>query len=90
MWQSHTASLCIAATTLTVQVRAARLSGDCSMAMEARRGHLPMPGYEKACAKRRAQISVSMQPHCKHAALAHVLSCLDECYQDTAPFSRPP
>ena len=60
------------------------------MDMEAARGRWPLPGYEKACVKRRAQLSVSMLPHCKHTALAHVLSCLEECYQDTEPFVRPP
>ena len=78
------------ATKLDMQVRAARLSGDCSMSMEAQRGIWPTPGYEKACVKRRAQLSVAMLPHCKLTAPAHVLSCLEECYQDTEPFSRPP
>lgn len=60
------------------------------MSMEAQRSNLPLPGYEKACARRRAQLSLSMLPHCKLTAVAHVLGVLDECYQDTEPFARPP
>ena len=60
------------------------------MKMEMARGNLPWPGYEKACVRRRAELSVSSMQHCKLASLAAVLSNFDACYNDTAPFSRPP
>lgn len=73
-----------------VQIRAARLSGDCSMAMELARGRMPLPGYEKACVRRRAELSVKSMPQCRLSALAAVLSNFDDCYNDTDPFARPP
>lgn len=75
---------------LGMQIRAARLSGDCSMWMEFKRGNLPWPGYEKACVRRRAELSVASMSHCKLSSLAAVLSNFDACYNDTTPFSRPP
>lgn len=73
-----------------LQIRAARLSGDCSMAMELARGNVPLPGYEKACVRRRAELSVKSMPQCRLSALAAVLSNFDACYNDTDPFVRPP
>eukprot|EP00959_Pyramimonas_sp_CCMP1952_P061654 1288516-Pyramimonas_sp.AAC.1 len=42
------------------------------------------------CAKRRAELSVNMNPHCKGKAKNAVESVFDVCFKDTAPFERLP
>lgn len=46
------------------EVRAAALSGDCSFGAEASRGNWGLRAQAQACARRRAALSVAMNPAC--------------------------
>ena len=46
------------------EVRAAALSGDCSFGAEAARGNWGLRAQAQACARRRAALSVAMNPAC--------------------------
>jgi inner membrane protease ATP23 len=73
------------------EVRAASLSGDCSFKNEAMRGHWALGGQHQACVKRRAELSVAMNPHCGGGrARAAVEAAFKDCFADTAPFDRRP
>jgi inner membrane protease ATP23 len=75
------------------EVRAASLSGDCSFANEVMRGHAGVRGQHQACARRRAALSVAMNPACvggPREAEAAVDRVFDACFADTAPFDRIP
>ena len=74
------------------QVRAANLSGDCSFGQELLRGNLGFVAQQQACVRRRAELSVAMNPACggRGAARAAVDACFADCYRDTAPFERAP
>ena len=50
------------------EVRAANLSGDCHMKQEWLRGNLGVLKQHQACVKRRAELSVAMNPLCAGAA----------------------
>ena len=72
------------------QIRAANLSGDCHFSQEMARGNL-MNGFYKQhqrCVKRRALLSVEMNPHCqgKNATRA-IEKVFNTCFYDTAPFA---
>jgi hypothetical protein len=49
------------------QIRAANLSGDCALGMEFMRGNLSeaLVGQHKRCVRRRALLSVSLNPYCQ-------------------------
>ena len=74
------------------QVRAANLSGDCNWRMEFDRGNFNFTGQQRACVRRRAELSVAMNPSCQGigAARAAIDGCFDACIADTAPFDREP
>lgn len=74
------------------EIRAASLSGDCSFKMELLRGNLALRGQHQKCVKRRAELSVGMNPHCARPGQAKqaVEKVFDACFQDTAPFDRRP
>lgn len=74
------------------EIRAAGLSGDCDWKNELARGNLSLRAQYQACIKRRAELSVAMNPHCggKLGAKMAVEKAFDECYPDTAPFDRRP
>lgn len=43
----------------------------------------------QACVRRRAELSVAMNPHCgPKMAKAAVDKVFDQCFKDTAPFDR--
>ncbi len=73
-------------------MRAANLSGDCSFSQELLRGNLGLVAQQQSCVRRRAELSVAMNPACSGigAARAAVTACFDDCYRDTAPFDRAP
>ncbi len=75
-----------------LQVRAANLSGDCSFSQELLRGNYGLRAQQQACVRRRAELSVAMNPACAAlgAARAAVDGCFADCYRDTAPFDRVP
>lgn len=74
------------------EIRAASLSGDCNFNMELMRGNLGIKGQHQKCVQRRAELSVSMNPHCARPgqAKAAVKAVFDSCFADTAPFDRRP
>ncbi|KAL4442397.1 hypothetical protein ABPG77_004981 [Micractinium sp. CCAP 211/92] len=73
------------------EIRAAALSGDCNFKMELLRGNVALRGQFRKCVRRRAELSVSMNPFCKGPrAAAAVDAVFDGCLQDTAPFDRIP
>ena len=74
------------------EVRAASLSGDCKFRMEAMRGHFGLKAHHQECVRRRAELSVAMNPYCggPKAAKAAVDKAFAPCFADTAPFDRRP
>ncbi|GIL72363.1 hypothetical protein Vretimale_4144 [Volvox reticuliferus] len=75
------------------EIRAANLSGDCSLLQELLRGNLPLlplgwAAQQRACVARRAALSVAMNPACDghDAAAAVVEEMMPACLADTAPF----
>ncbi|GLC36051.1 hypothetical protein PLESTF_001253300 [Pleodorina starrii] len=74
------------------EIRAANLSGDCSLLQELLRGNLPLlplgwAAQQRACVARRAALSVAMNPACgtREAAAAVVAEMMPACLADTAP-----
>tara|TARA_B110000208_G_scaffold131839_1_gene159732 strand:+ start:108 stop:644 length:537 start_codon:yes stop_codon:yes gene_type:complete len=76
------------------EIRAAALSGDCGWKQELLRGQLRNSfvgsgaGGARRCARRRATLSVSLNPHCGGArgAQSAVDGVFEECLRDRAPF----
>ena len=74
-----------------MQVRAANLSGDCQFGHEWNRGNFGLKGQHQTCVRRRAQLSVAMNPNCKGIrAKAAVDAAFPPCFEDTSPFDRIP
>ena len=77
------------------EIRAAHLSGDCSLNRELNRGNITPLSFSSQgarCVRRRAQLSVAMHPGCpdeKTARLA-VDRAWASCYADRAPFDEHP
>lgn len=75
------------------EIRAANLSGDCALGMEFMRGNLSeaLVGQHKRCVRRRALLSVSLNPYCQDGkAEAAVSAMMKKCFRDTDPFPRVP
>ncbi|KAL6772096.1 hypothetical protein ACKKBG_A28920 [Auxenochlorella protothecoides x Auxenochlorella symbiontica] len=74
------------------EIRAASLSGDCNYRMEVMRGNFSLQKQHQVCVRRRAELSVGMNPHCRgpSEAAAAVDAVFDRCFRDTAPFDRRP
>ncbi len=51
--------------TFLVQIRASSLSGECGILHEAFRGHFKLHGGHQDCVKRRATLSLQMNPACQ-------------------------
>jgi inner membrane protease ATP23 len=78
---------------LLLQIRAANLSGDCSFYQEFVRGNLSeaMVGQHKRCVRRRALLSVSLNPHCQGGKAEQAVGdMMKHCFRDTDPFPRTP
>lgn len=74
-----------------LQVRAAALSGDCTLWSEFLRGNFGIQKQFQACVRRRANLSVQGNPHCKgEKCKAAVDLVMESCLADTAPFDRLP
>lgn len=73
------------------EIRAASLSGDCNFKQELMRGNYGLRKQHQVCVRRRAELSMSMNPSCKglRGRLA-VDKVFDACLKDTAPFDRIP
>jgi len=72
------------------EIRAATLSGDCAWKQEAFRGNFGIQAQLQHCARRRAELSVNMNPYCKGRAKTAVDAAFPVCFKDTAPFDRLP
>lgn len=68
------------------EIRAAALSGECRPLHELFRGNIKFGGGYADCVKRRAALSISMNPHCQKDATAVVDSVFKKCYMDSKPF----
>ena len=73
------------------EIRAANLSGDCSFGREFDRGRvgpLSVAAAGERCVRRRAELSVAMNPACPNAdaAAGAVERAWKTCYADTAPW----
>lgn len=80
--------------TRATQIRAANLSGDCTLAQEFLRGNATadtLVGKHKRCVRRRALFSVALNPHCQGAkAEQAVAEMMPKCLRDTDPWPRVP
>eukprot|EP00658_Telonema_sp_P-2_P049388 TRINITY_DN3755_c0_g1_i1.p1 TRINITY_DN3755_c0_g1~~TRINITY_DN3755_c0_g1_i1.p1 ORF type:complete len:232 (+),score=53.75 TRINITY_DN3755_c0_g1_i1:90-785(+) len=74
------------------EIRASNLSGECKWGQEVLRGMTSFQRQHQACVRRRAVLSVKMNPNCadEAAAQAAVAHVWDKCYNDPAPFDRVP
>jgi inner membrane protease ATP23 len=78
------------------EIRASALSGECDWSEEVNRGNFSTNGQGEKCVRRRAELSVAMNPYCaskpnpKEAAAEAVSAAFQRCYFDTAPFWRMP
>lgn len=76
------------------EIRAASLSGDCTWTREVDRGNVVfrLSGAGSMCVKRRAELSVAMNPACTSSTAAReaVEAVFAHCFADRAPFSRNP
>eukprot|EP00474_Spongospora_subterranea_P010609 CRZ11067.1 hypothetical protein [Spongospora subterranea] len=74
------------------EIRAANLSGDCHWRREISRGNFNLVKQHQNCVRRRAILSVSMNPACSSEAdaAAAVDTAWEVCFADTAPFERIP
>lgn len=68
------------------EIRAAHLSGDCSLTNEINRGRI---GSFKSCVRRRALLSMTLKfPNIHALELGNEVDrVFDQCFADTAPFS---
>ncbi len=64
----------------------------CTYEQEALRGNLGFRGQHQRCVRRRAELSVSMNPYCAGGGRAKraVDAVFEPCFADTAPFDRIP
>ncbi|KAI9197122.1 peptidase M76 family-domain-containing protein [Polychytrium aggregatum] len=70
------------------EIRAALLSGDCSVARELKRGNFNIQGQMEKCIKRRAALAISINPNLPAGSAAKVIDeVYATCVNDTAPFS---
>ena len=73
------------------EIRASNLSTECRFFQELQRLEININGGQADCVRRRAELSVSMNPHCRGAkAAVAVDEVFDACYKDTAPCATIP
>ncbi len=73
------------------EIRAANLSGDCTLAMELLRGRgLSITAHKQECVKRIAITSLSMNSNCKDHAARSVDVAWKHCWPDLQPFDHIP
>lgn len=71
------------------EIRAARLSGDCFMSQEARKGRFNFFDGGQKCVRRRAIMAVDRNPVCRGFSERAVETVLQKCYSDYEPFAAP-
>jgi len=73
------------------EIRAANLSGDCHMWNEWKRTYLRWAKQHPECVKRRALLSIQMNPNCSGGAgQAAIDEVWESCYNDLEPFGSVP
>jgi len=72
------------------EIRAANLSGDCHWKMEVMRGNFSLKKQHQECIKRRAKLSIEMNPACQGCSDEAIEQCFQKCFADTAPFDQIP
>uniref|UniRef100_A0A7S3DJI5 Mitochondrial inner membrane protease ATP23 n=1 Tax=Palpitomonas bilix TaxID=652834 RepID=A0A7S3DJI5_9EUKA len=74
------------------EIRASNLSGECKFWQEVFRGNFGIKKQHQACVKRRAALSVAMNPSCKDKEMAEMVveEVFPQCFEDTVPFDRVP
>lgn len=71
------------------EIRAANLSGDCGIFNELARGRLgSFYRHHQECVRRRAILSIKMNPACSGNAEQVVDEVFDRCFKDTEPFDE--
>ncbi len=68
------------------EIRAAALSGDCDWKFEVFRGHYNVAKQHQECTRRRAILSLEMNPMCQGREASCVDKVFETCYKDTLPF----
>ncbi|KAK7199882.1 Peptidase M76 family [Novymonas esmeraldas] len=71
------------------EIRAARLSGDCFVGQEARKGRFNIFDGGQKCVRRRAIIAVDHNPVCRGFSERAVETAFHKCYSDYEPFAAP-
>jgi len=71
------------------EVRAARMSGECSWDQERKRGYYNPATSGMACVRRRAALAVSANPYCRNTEERAVEKVFNTCYRDYEPFVAP-
>ncbi|RNF10194.1 mitochondrial inner membrane protease ATP23 [Trypanosoma conorhini] len=71
------------------EIRAARLSGDCFVGEELKRGRLDPLRSGMLCVKRRATLAVERNPICRGFSERAVERVFQRCYSDYEPFAAP-
>lgn len=74
------------------EIRASNLSRECRWLEEFKRLQLHGVNGQQSCVRRRAEVSVRMNPFCNKPGQAKlaVEAAWDSCYRDTAPFANVP
>ncbi|CAJ1012648.1 putative Peptidase M76 family [Leishmania naiffi] len=71
------------------EIRAARLSGDCFVGQEMRKGRFNFFEGGQKCVRRRAVIAVDRNPVCRGFSERAVDTVFRKCYSDYEPFAAP-
>ncbi|KAG5488565.1 hypothetical protein JIQ42_00173 [Leishmania sp. Namibia] len=71
------------------EIRAARLSGDCFVGQEMRKGRFNFFEGGQKCVRRRAVIAVDRNPVCRGFSERAVDTVFHKCYSDYEPFAAP-
>ncbi|CAM9250978.1 unnamed protein product [Sphacelaria rigidula] len=72
------------------EVRASNTSGECNMMEEWKRGNIKWANGQQSCVKRRAELSLKMNPKCADRAREYVETAFESCYEDTEPYDKNP
>jgi mitochondrial inner membrane protease ATP23 len=71
------------------EIRAARLSGDCFVGQEMRKGRFNFFDGGQKCVRRRAVMAVERNPVCRGFSERAVDTVMTKCYSDYEPFAAP-
>lgn len=71
------------------EIRAARLSGDCFVGQEVRKGRFNFFEGGQKCVRRRAVMAVDRNPVCRGFSERAVDTVFQRCYSDYEPFAAP-